>query len=181
MTIVPIIEPLPLDQISSDKLAKYIALAEELQVPGPEILQVLAHAPKYGEAMFDAMHMSLFEGNVDHKLKEMIRIQLARKAGDKYFASLRSKQAQTDGMTEELVDAACSENYAEDDRFSEAEKWAIGYGYWMYRAPEKLNRAYYDEGRKYFSDAQITEMGGMIAVYYGMAVMMASFQFGAAA
>ena len=141
----------------------------------------MAHAPNYAEAFFDAMHMALFEGNVDHKLKEIIRIQLANLAGDKYFSSTRSKTAQQDGLTEAMIEAGGREDFADDPQFSDAEKWALGYGYWMYRTPGKLNKAYYDEGRNYFSDAQITELGGMIAVYYGMAVMMASFKFGPAA
>lgn len=178
---MPIIEPLDKDKINSDKLSKYLEMAEELQVPGPEFLQVLAHAPKYAEAFFDAMYLSFFEGNVDHKLKEMVRIQLARKAGDKYFSSLRSKRAKEDGLTEEMIDAACDEGFADDDRFTDAQKWAIGYGYWMYRTPKKLDKSWYDKGREYYNDGQITELGGMIAVYYGMAVMMASFQYGPAA
>jgi len=176
---VSIIQPVARDQIDSAKLEKYIAMAEELQVPGPEFLQVLAHAPNYAEAMFDAMYLALFEGNLDHKLKEIVRIQLARRASDKYFNALRSKQAGDDGLTEELIEAGCAEGFADDDRFTDAEKWALGYSYWMYRAPEKLDRAYYDEGRKYYTDAQITELGGLIAVWYGMSVMMASFQIGA--
>ncbi|MCZ6764516.1 MAG: carboxymuconolactone decarboxylase family protein [Alphaproteobacteria bacterium] len=174
---MPIIEPLSKDEISSPKLVKYLEMAEELQVPGPEFLRVLAHAPNFAEAFFDAMRLALFQGRVDHKLKELIRIQLARKAGDAYFAGLRSKQAQDEGLTEELIEAACAEGFADDDRFTDAEKWALHYGYWMYRAPKTLDAAFYDKGRKYFDDAQIMELGGMIAVYYGMAVMMASFRF----
>lgn len=177
---MPIIDPLAIDQIDSPKLAKMLELAEELQVPGPEFLQTLAHAPNYAEAFFDAMHQALFEGNVDHKLKEIVRIQLARKAGDKYFSSLRSKRAQDEGLTEDLIEAGCAADFADNPNFTDAEKWALAYGYWMYRAPDTLDKAFYDEGRKYYNDAQITELGGMIAVYYGMAVMMASFKFGPA-
>jgi hypothetical protein len=38
-------------------------------------------------------------GNVDHSLKEIIRILLARFANDKYFASLRSTKARAIGLT----------------------------------------------------------------------------------
>ena len=138
---MPIIEPLSKDEITSEKLTKYIELAEELQTPGTEFLQVLAHAPNYAESFFVVMTKALLEGNVETKLKEIIRIQLARKAGDKYFASLRSKKAQEEGLTEQLIEAGCTEGFADDDRFTEAEKWALGYGYWMYRTPEALDKA----------------------------------------
>jgi hypothetical protein len=40
-----------------------------------------------------ALLMSHALGNVDHKLKEIMRVLLARFAKDKYFASLRSTKA----------------------------------------------------------------------------------------
>ena len=57
--------------------------------------------------------MSHAQGNVDHRLKEIIRILLARFANDKYFAALRSRKARDMGLTEERIDAGCYEY--EDD------------------------------------------------------------------
>jgi hypothetical protein len=51
-----------------------------------------------------ALLMSHTQGNVDHKLKEVIRILLARFAKDKYFASLRSTKARDMGLTEKRID-----------------------------------------------------------------------------
>lgn len=42
-------------------------------------------------------------GKVDHKLKEIIRVQLARTAGDTYFSNLRSAKAIEQGLTEAQI------------------------------------------------------------------------------
>ena len=62
--------------------------------------------------------------------------------------------------------------FENDPQFTEAEKWALRYAFLMYREPKKLNKDFYDEGKKHFSEAQIMELGGMIALHYGMQVFM---------
>ena len=53
-------------------------------------------------------------GAVDHRLKEIVRVQLARLAGDRYFASFRSKRALEDGLTEERIEAGCGDFETDD-------------------------------------------------------------------
>lgn len=151
---------------------------ESFAVLGDEsaaFIRVLANAPKYAEALWDAMAEALFEGGVDHGLKEMIRIQLAAKAEDPYFGALRSKRAMDDGLTEERIQAALGD-FLNDPRFNDAEKWALEYAHRMYRTPETVDAAFYDEGKKLWSEPQIMELGGLIAIHYGMQVFMRTLQ-----
>ena len=141
----------------------------------PRSFGILANAPKYAEALWDAMAEALFEGNVDHSLKEMVRIQLAVKAEDPYFAALRSKRATDAGLTEERIQAALGD-FNNDPQFSDAEKWALEYSYRMYRTPETVDATFYDEGKKLWSEAQIMELGGLVAIHYGMQVFMRTLQ-----
>lgn len=166
-----IIDPLPLEQIDSPRLKKMLAQAEALQVPDAQFFQILAHAPGYAEALFDAFYKSHAEGDVSHKLKEIIRIQLARHAKDPYFTGLRSKRAKEEGLTEEDIEAGM-EKFEEDDRFNPAEKWALKYAYQMYRNPKKVDKSFYDEGKKHYSEAQITELGAFIALHYGLQIFI---------
>lgn len=136
-----------------------------------DFVRLLARAPGYAEALWDAMAMSLFEGNVEHSLKEIIRIQLAHTAQDPYFSQLRSKQAITDGLTEDRIAAALGD-FSSDPTFTEAEKWALTYAHEMYRNPESVDGEFYARGKKHFSEAQIMEIGGLIAIHYGMQVFM---------
>ena len=167
-----LIEPVDRSEAEEQRLAAIYETSDGLGVPGDLFLGILAHVPKYAMAIHDAMHTSHAKGNVDHRLKEMIRIHLARLANDDYFAGLRSKQAVDDGLTEELIEAAG--DFEDDSRFSEAEKWALRYASTMFRSPGDVDHAFYEEGKRHYSEAQIMELGGMIAIHYGMQRFMAT-------
>ncbi len=168
---MPIIEPLDPEAIDDKNWKRVMERTAETQAPDALFSRIMAHAPGYAAAMHDAMHRSHAMGGVNHKLKEMVRIQLARTAQDTYFANLRSEQAKKEGLTEERIEAACGD-FENDPQFSDSEKWALRYSYWMYRDATKLDKDFYDEGKKHFSEAQIMELGAMVALHYGLQVFM---------
>jgi alkylhydroperoxidase family enzyme len=169
---MPIVQPLDRDQVREQGWERILRRCEETQAPDDLFVRILARAPGYAKAIHDAMHMAHAEGNVPHALKEIIRVQLARRAGDTYFANLRSRKAIEGGLTEELVEAGCSPDFETDPGFTPAEKWALRYAWLMYREPKRINKAFYEEGKRHWSEAQIMELGGMIALHYGMQVFM---------
>ena len=171
----------PVDRATAEeKLGEELASFARLGDDDATFLRILAHVPNYAEALWGAMSEALFEGNVDHRLKEIIRVQLARTAGDHYFSTLRSEPALDAGLTEDDIDAG-RDGFEDDPRFTDAEKWALRYAYLMYREPEKIDAAFYDEGKRHFSEAQIMEIGGLIAIHYGMDVFMRTLQPGESA
>lgn len=153
------------DATQDAELQALIARCEALGVPDAAFIRTLARVPSYAKALLKAMLVSHAEGNVDHRLKEIIRVQLARTAGDGYFAALRSKQAQ--GLSEDTIAAGCGK-FGNDTRFTTAEKWALTYAREMYANPEKVDAAFYAEGKRHYSEAQIMELGAFIAFHYGM-------------
>lgn len=169
------IEPIDRGLAEQQGLGEILDSAMELGDDADLLPRILGQVPGYAEAIQTAMHESHSNGNVDHGLKEIIRIQLARTAGDPYFANLRSQRAIADGLSEERIDAG-SGDFENDPQFSAAEKWALRYAYLMYREPERVDRAFYDEGKEHFTEAQIMELGGMIAIHYGMQVFMRTLQ-----
>ncbi len=169
------IEPIDPDKAIAGGLEARMAGFASLGDQSATFLRILARAPKYAEALWDAMSESLFNGGVDHVLKEMIRIQLATKAEDQYFSNLRSVRATDAGLTEDRIQAALGD-FQNDSRFTDAEKWALEYSYRMYRSPETVDTAFYDEGKNHWTEAQIVEIGGLIAVHYGMQVFMRTLQ-----
>jgi len=168
---VPRIDPVPPEKIQDPDLAKLREICEDLQAPDDLFLGILAHVPGYAKALIEAMVMSHAQGGVDHKLKEIIRVRLARTARDPYFANLRSRKAKREGMTEERVEAG-SGDYESDPGFTEAEKSALRYADRMYRDPKSVDAAFYDGMKKHYSEAQIMELGAFIAFHYGMQVFM---------
>jgi hypothetical protein len=162
---------LPLDAIDQDKFQTRLELAQELMVPDTLFIQIMAHAPGYGEALFDAMYQSHAIGNVDHNLKEIIRIQLTTISKDSYFGTLRSKKAMGHGLTEARIKAGCGD-FELDPQFSDAEKWALKFSQLMYTEPKKVDSEFYNRGKKLYSEPEIMELGAFIAFHYGMQMFM---------
>ena len=168
---MPTIEPVRPGEVRDPELQELIARCERVGVPGSLFPRILARVPDYAKALLRAMLRSHTEGNVDHKLKEIIRVQLARRAGDPYFARLRSAKAMADGLNEAAIAAGC-DDYERSPRFSEAEKWALRYADRMYVNPASVDAEFYAGMKQYYSEAQIMELGAFIALHYGMQVFM---------
>jgi alkylhydroperoxidase family enzyme len=161
------VEPVSPAEIRDPELQELIRRCEALGVPDALFPRVLARAPALAKAVLRALLHSHTEGNVDHRLKEIIRVQLARTAGDPYFGALRSARALKAGLDESRI-AAGSGKFEDDPRFSAAEKWALRYAREMYLNPEKVDAAFYAEGKRHYTEAQIMELGAFIAFHYGM-------------
>jgi len=169
------VTPLPLDAIADPELRDLIAEGEALGVPDALFSRILARAPAQGKPLLRALIMSHRDGGVDHTLKEIMRVQLARFAGDAYFSGLRSRQAREAGLTEEAIDAG-SGDYEDTPRFTEAEKCALRYAEQMYLDPNKVDAAFNAELKTHFTEAQIMELGSFIALHYGMQMFMRSLR-----
>lgn len=168
------VQPLELDQISDPELRDLVVQSEELGVPGGTFARILARKPEQAKATLRVMLLKFFEGNIDHRLKEIIRIQLARFTEDPYSSGLRSVKAREMGLTEEEIDAG-SGDYEDSDFFTEAEKVALRYADQMYLDSTKVDNAFYDELKKHYSEAQVMELGAFIALYYAAHKVMRSF------
>jgi hypothetical protein len=165
------LEPLPLEAIDDAELRDLIGQAETLGVPGSDFARIVARSPVHAKPFLRAMIFSHTEGRIGHRLKEIVRIQLARFAEDPYFAGLRSAKAKAAGLDEEAIDEGAGD-YEDSAAFSEAEKWALRYAEQMYLDASKVDETFYDEMKQHFSEAEIMELGSFIALHYGMQVFM---------
>ncbi len=163
--------PLDLEDIRDPELRDLIVKCEELGVPGPVFPRVVARAPAQAKVVLAQLLEAHTQGNVPHRLKELMRIQLARFVDDPHFASLRSKQAVADGMTEEMIDAA-TDDYEDSEMFSEAERMALRFSEQLFLDADKVDNIFYDQMREHYSDAQIMEIGAFVATYYAIQLFM---------
>jgi len=74
------IEPVRPGAVTDPELAELIERGECLGVPGTLFPLILARVPGYAKALLRAMLISHTEGSVDHRLKEIIRLQLTRRS-----------------------------------------------------------------------------------------------------
>jgi len=165
------VAPVPRDRITDPELVALIERCEAVGVPDDLFPRILAHVPAYAKALLRALLQSHVEGNVDHRLKEIIRVHLARIAADPYFGRLRSQLATRDGLEEARI-AAGAAHFEDDPQFTAAEKSALRYAHQMYLDPQSIDAAFYDELKRHWSEAQVMELGSFIAFHYGMQVFM---------
>ena len=168
------IAPLPREAITDPELRELMAQGETLGVPDDLFARIVARAPEQAKPTMRALLMSFAQGNVDHRLKEIVRILLARFAKDDYFASLRSNKAQAMGLTEKRIDEGCFEYEDDAKGFSEAKKIALRFADLMYLDANQIDKAFYDEMKKHWTEAQIMELGSFMVCYYGMAMFIRS-------
>lgn len=168
------IAPLPREAITDPELLELIAQGEALGVPDDIFPRIIARAPHQAKPTMRALLMSFSQGNVDHKLKEIMRVLLAHFANDSYFASLRSRKAQAMGLTEQRIEDGVG-HYEDDSKvFSEAEKIALRFADLMYLDANQIDKKFYDEMKKHWSEAQVMELGAFIVCHYGMQMFMRS-------
>ena len=168
------IAPLPREAITDPEMIELIAQSEKLGMPDDLFPRIIVRTPEQAKPLMRALLLSHAQGNVDHRLKEIIRVLLARFANDKYLRGVTLAQ----GSRYARIDAGCYE-YESDASFTEAEKWAPRYADQMFLDATKIDAAFYNELKKHYSEPQIMELGAFIAFHYGMQMFMRSI--GAAA
>lgn len=168
------ITPLALGSVTDPEMLELIAQAQSLGVPDDVFLGLAARAPEQGKPVLRALMMSFSQGSVDHRLKEVMRILLARFANDAYFASLRSRKAQAMGLTEQRIEQGCSGYEDPSHGFSEAEIWALRFADLMYLDAAQIDKTFYDNMKRHWSEAQIMELGSFMVCHYGMQMFMRS-------
>lgn len=167
------VAPLEDAAIDDPELRALMARAAALGVPDPLFARILARVPGHARVLLRALLVTHEATGVDHRLKEIIRIALARFAGDRYFAALRSAKARAAGLDEARIEAGCGD-YEDDPRFTEAERAALRYAEQMYLDASKIDADFYAELKKHYTEAQIMELGAFIAFHYSMQVFMRS-------
>jgi len=101
---------------------------------------------------------SFAEDVVDHKLKEIIRILLASRAGDDHFSGLRSSTTLRGGLDEVTI-AAGVDDYERSPRFAEAEEWALKFADQMYLNPDGIDVEFHAGMKKHYTEAQSMGIG----------------------
>ncbi len=77
---MPNISMLDIEDLRKTKLAPYIEKSLKHRAPDPAFHAIQGHNPDLSEAMYVAWGTVFSSGVVDHKLKEIIRVQLSRYA-----------------------------------------------------------------------------------------------------
>ena len=81
---MPNIRMLDLDELKAGKLRPLVNKALRHRAPDPAFHAMLGHSPDIARSMYLAWGAVFNTGQIDHKLKEIIRVQLSRMAACRY-------------------------------------------------------------------------------------------------
>jgi alkylhydroperoxidase family enzyme len=74
----PRIDPID-EQAASEKTRRHFAVAEERGAPNSTLLRILARDPRSMSAFYDSWNSVFYDGErLDHGLKEIVRVRMAR-------------------------------------------------------------------------------------------------------
>ena len=157
---------LNIEDLKKTKLAGYIKKSLRHKAPDPAFHAMLGHNPELSASMYVAWGTVFNTGVIDHKLKEIIRVQLSRTADCNYWGNVRSASAKQQGLTEELIDEGI-ENYENSDKFTKAEKIALKFSELMDTNPDKVDEEFYLSLKDYYSTEEIIELSAFIGFNIG--------------
>ena len=81
---MPNITMLDVDELQQGSLAPLIKKCLKHRAPDPAFHAMMGHNPDLSKSMYVAWGTVFSTGSVDHKLKEIIRVQLSRMADCNY-------------------------------------------------------------------------------------------------
>jgi len=172
------IKPLRLEDIEDAELRDLIRQVDAAGVPGGAFARILAADPRSAKPTLRVLLESFTTGDIDIRLKELLRLQNAQQVGEPCSLAVRSSLAKKAGLTDAMIAAALGD-YEEAD-FPESWKVAMRYTEQMYLDSTKVDRAMYDELRKHYSEAQIMQIGPYVSFCQGVHLFMRSFDATAA-
>jgi len=146
----------PLTEEPQDELYRQLLRhAEEKGTPDARMVKVYGRT-ELGAQWLAFCHEAFYGGILPHRLKELIRIRMSVAEECGYCSSLRSKQAQEEGLTEDVVMEMLDLDAS--TRLTEQEKAAVRYAD-RYRRDDVDADDAFEELRKHFSDEEIIELG----------------------
>lgn len=154
-----VIDPID-DPEKQSAIESVLETAEQNGTPGQTFLQVLGHRPKIAETWTQTWNTALYEGEVNHCLKELVRIRLAQLHDCLYCQGVGSNPAKELGLPDAKVRSL--DNYETDDRFSKRERVALRFAEDFYHDRHDFNSL-----RETFSDPEVVELAWLVALQDG--------------
>jgi AhpD family alkylhydroperoxidase len=149
------------DSEKTPQIDAMIESAKKTGAPDPRVVSIMTRS-KVGTAWVECWNKVLYDGVLPHKLKEMcrIRISVAHQCG--YCSTVRSKVAQAEGLTEEMINDLF--DYQDSKHFTPREKAALRYADLFKQGEHAIDRdEVYTDLQKHFSDEEIIELGMLCA------------------
>lgn len=141
------------------------ALNRQEQLLGlvPESLLTMAHRPRMA-SLFAALASECLEpGSLDRGLKQLVAYVASATSGCRYCQAHTAQSADLVGVEAAKIDAAFE--YETSALFDDAERAALTLAHHAALVPNGVTTEHFDELRRHYSDEQIAEIVGVIALF----------------
>lgn len=151
--------------IEDPELLEVLDRARRLGTPRPESQAVRAHHPEVMKAFNHAWEVFFRQGLVDHAIKELCRLYIAKSVDCRYCGAQRSSLAAEQGATEVQVDELL--DFESSDRFSPRERAALTWAMAIAWDAGLIDDHGWAMLHQHFSEPELVELGHFIALTLG--------------
>ena len=160
------------DSEKTPQIDAMIESAKKTGAPDPRVVSIMTRS-KVGTAWVECWNKVLYDGVLPHKLKEMCRIKISVAHQCGYCSTVRSKVAQAEGLTEDMV--ADLLDFETSDKFTAREKTALRYADLFKQGEHAIDKdEVYRDLQQHFSDEEIIELGMLCAQTDGVGKLVKS-------
>ena len=153
------------DSITDPDLAGYIADSRKYGTPRVESQAIRAHVPAVLSSFNQSWQAVFREGVLDHSVKELARVFIAKSLDCGYCAGQRSHLATAAGLTEREFDDVIE--FRESDRFSPRERAALSFAEAIAWDPDMADDEVWAALHAEFTEPEIVELGYFIGLTMG--------------
>lgn len=143
------------DAVLPTGASEILAFSESNGAPDPRMARVLVRSSA-GVAFLSYWANSLYEGDLPHRLKEIVRIYLSASQGCAYCSVVRSAQGAAEGINDDLLLGL--DDIAANAHLSDDEKVALEFAR-RFKAGDADEDSVFAALRERFSEEQILELG----------------------
>lgn len=151
--------------ITDPELAGYIEDSRKYGTPRVESQAIRAHVPAVLRSFNRAWQTTFREGVVDHNIKELCRVFVAKSLECGYCAGQRSHVASANGLTEREFDEVIE--FRESTVLSEREKTALLLAEAIAWDPLMADDEVWAKLHEHFTEPEIVELGYFIGLTMG--------------
>lgn len=156
------VPPLPCEDLPDD-LAALVGKGEALMGFAPNDALVMARHPALLKSVWAMVQALYGAGAVDPGLKRLVGEAASKAAGCFYCSAHAAHGAAAQGVPREKIDAVWT--FEDSALFSDGERAAINLAMKAGRVPNEAGQEDFDRLRAHFSDDEIVELVGVIAMF----------------
>ncbi|MDQ2812434.1 MAG: carboxymuconolactone decarboxylase family protein [Actinomycetota bacterium] len=151
--------------VTDPELTAIMERARMFGTPRPESQAIRLHNPPVMKAFNHAWEIFFRQGVMDHAVKELCRLYIAKSVDCQYCGGQRSVLAMEQGATETQVDDIL--NFEDSARFSDRERTALAWAMAIAWDPGLADDELWARLHEHFTEPQLIELGHFIALTLG--------------